>query len=735
MSRLQMRSTLTGLLFVIAATTAIAAEPPGATILGSGFVGAPFVIEGDVVIESNTLYETVRSYADPQAPQVLGWVDHGAESYWTNTVYADGLLVGLTGAQPAGLQGFDVFDATDPAMPIRVGSLSGMGYDSGWLRGHALTVYAEALAVTYDLTVPSTPALTAFSLIGAHSGSRWPGAVGDVLYLIDHAATLRMFNVADPSHPVDLGVAALAGDRIDAMAVGDGHLYALVAMDVGNAGERLDLVTYDLGTPAVPVESNRRTLFTGVAAAGRTLVRSGDLLLAAGSDGQVRAFGLGDPAHPAVGWTLAHDSRHLAISTSAILVRTVDDLYVYGRTTADVAPAPPIQRPTLPLLRNVVGQGPVQVAFRQSDPAGLVTVDVSDPYQPRLGDPIDIIPSGLPQFADGRFLVASGRTGRFFDVADPAHPVGLGWLYGPQFGAAVCKLVTRDLAAFEHTDTTSTVFTVHLFDVSDPALPVRAAVLSERKVYGGDDGLMACGNAAGVRLYDVSNPDLPQLLGSLPDPGALVAVRFWRQHAFAVTTRSGAHTLDIYDLAAPSNPVLVASRALESAPWRLDRHGDRLYIQGYMYFVAFAVTDLDDPQQLGPTHRIISGGTGFAINGNVTTISGDLVTVRNDGLSAAGVDRPLPVAQVVLEPAFPNPCNPATHLVFSLDRERTLAMTVHDVRGRRVAELASGTFSAGPHELTWAGVDDQGVPVSSGVYLVRLHGPGVEAVQTVTLVK
>ena len=31
--------------------------------------------------------------------------------------------------------------------------------------------------------------------------------------------------------------------------------------------------------------------------------------------------------------------------------------------------------------------------------------------------------------------------------------------------------------------------------------------------------------------------------------------------------------------------------------------------------------------------------------------------------------------------------------------------------------------------------DDQGVPVSSGVYLVRLHGPGIEAVQTVTLVK
>jgi flagellar hook assembly protein FlgD len=62
-------------------------------------------------------------------------------------------------------------------------------------------------------------------------------------------------------------------------------------------------------------------------------------------------------------------------------------------------------------------------------------------------------------------------------------------------------------------------------------------------------------------------------------------------------------------------------------------------------------------------------------------------------------------------------------------------MTVHDVRGHRVAELASGTFSAGPHVLTWTGVDDQGVPVSSGVYLVRLHGPGIEAVQTVTLVK
>ncbi|MDM7915284.1 MAG: hypothetical protein QUU85_08475, partial [Candidatus Eisenbacteria bacterium] len=55
-------------------------------------------------------------------------------------------------------------------------------------------------------------------------------------------------------------------------------------------------------------------------------------------------------------------------------------------------------------------------------------------------------------------------------------------------------------------------------------------------------------------------------------------------------------------------------------------------------------------------------------------------------------------------------------------------LTIHELAGRRIATLAAGTFSAGASvEREWAGKDDSGRAVESGVYFARLSthgGPG-----------
>lgn len=83
--------------------------------------------------------------------------------------------------------------------------------------------------------------------------------------------------------------------------------------------------------------------------------------------------------------------------------------------------------------------------------------------------------------------------------------------------------------------------------------------------------------------------------------------------------------------------------------------------------------------------------------------------------------------------AWPNPFAGGTRLPFTLSRGGTVELSVHDVTGRLVRTLASGTRSAGGHAPEWDGRDASGRPVASGVYFVRLRAEG--AVERAKLVR
>jgi flagellar hook assembly protein FlgD len=51
-----------------------------------------------------------------------------------------------------------------------------------------------------------------------------------------------------------------------------------------------------------------------------------------------------------------------------------------------------------------------------------------------------------------------------------------------------------------------------------------------------------------------------------------------------------------------------------------------------------------------------------------------------------------------------------------------VAVSVHDVTGRRVRALAGRAFAAGPAALPWDGRDEAGRKVPAGVYFFRIEG-------------
>jgi len=83
-----------------------------------------------------------------------------------------------------------------------------------------------------------------------------------------------------------------------------------------------------------------------------------------------------------------------------------------------------------------------------------------------------------------------------------------------------------------------------------------------------------------------------------------------------------------------------------------------------------------------------------------------------------------------LNPAYPNPFNPTTHLSWTLSEPSELKLMVYDIMGRERAVLADAWSEAGSFSMSWDASD-----LTSGVYFVRLITARETAIQKVMLLK
>ncbi|MEZ4652327.1 MAG: T9SS type A sorting domain-containing protein [Candidatus Eisenbacteria bacterium] len=81
----------------------------------------------------------------------------------------------------------------------------------------------------------------------------------------------------------------------------------------------------------------------------------------------------------------------------------------------------------------------------------------------------------------------------------------------------------------------------------------------------------------------------------------------------------------------------------------------------------------------------------------------------------------------------PNPFTSSIEIDFRLARAAMVSLAVFDIQGRQVAKLVEAPLAAGPHRAVWAGRDARDRSVPDGVYLVRLHADGAQAVRKVVV--
>jgi hypothetical protein len=70
---------------------------------------------------------------------------------------------------------------------------------------------------------------------------------------------------------------------------------------------------------------------------------------------------------------------------------------------------------------------------------------------------------------------------------------------------------------------------------------------------------------------------------------------------------------------------------------------------------------------------------------------------------------------------YPNPFNPSTTIEYSLAQEDNVSLEVFNILGQHIVTLVDDILPAGEYQAIWNGVDKNGIPVSSGIYLYRIR--------------
>ncbi len=74
-----------------------------------------------------------------------------------------------------------------------------------------------------------------------------------------------------------------------------------------------------------------------------------------------------------------------------------------------------------------------------------------------------------------------------------------------------------------------------------------------------------------------------------------------------------------------------------------------------------------------------------------------------------------------LDNAYPNPFNPMTRLGYYLPKESFVEITIYDMLGNSISHLVNEKQTFGHRSVDWNAKNDQGQPVSAGVYLYRIQ--------------
>ena len=229
---------------------------------------------------------------------------------------------------------------------------------------------------------------------------------------------------------------------------------------------------------------------------------------------------------------------------------------------------------------------------------------------------------------------------RIVDVSDPTRPREIGQ-YAPTGKKVYAVIVGNNYAYVGVSVSESSA--LHVLNISNPASPQFVREIANVDDLEGDGGTVV-GNrlylvhgTKGISIWDISQPDNPQRLGSLDTPGVARSVAVSGNYAFVSEGRwfdPGAEKgyLRIVDVSNPANPQIVASVDVgDNNPWfplALDSANNRLFVGlfGRSQTVIYNISNPTNPVEVWRVEGLF-GGADFSARRLVTSPSDGMFIV------------------------------------------------------------------------------------------------------------
>jgi hypothetical protein len=497
--------------------------------------------------------------------------------------------------------------------------------------------------LVYDLSVPESPRFVA-SFIPAEFATLMDLAVtGNTVY-VGGFQQLLSYDLSDPAFPALLGTVYLANGtqqlalESDWILAGNDFDEGLSIVDVSDPSNLVHLGTY-----YAPVG------FSGAAA------RKGDIIYAESFGGTVDIVDASDPSAPTrlssvdtdafdysqfdvVGdWLIvAGDGYGLANIVNPTMPIPLFSGWEEGQFTADMHAFSDylyfadsnlglmivdLTNPLSPSTASVTSAGlsyatSIQVVGDHAyvaDDQGIHVFDVTDRTQPAA---LHVIPTSVRLTAlDVAGALAVGSNGLFnelimLDVTDPAAP----------------RLLSRNMmdapvhnlqVVGNHVILANDFRGLAIWDISDPTQPVEvglsgASVALDVAAVG--DYAYVAGGDGGLTVFDIHNRGMPTPVMTQPTSNRAERVFVQDGRAYVLMGYSG---LEVYDVSAPENPVLVgAFSEVFDETLALAVQGDRLYVGSGSTVQVVDFSDPGSPVDTGPTVYLNHEVQGLHAQGN-----------------------------------------------------------------------------------------------------------------------